>query len=66
MKTMTGAAIAPNDLDLLSLPARQLVFLYVDEIFSDYVDRAATLPEVVNEIKAIIETLLPPDARLRA
>jgi hypothetical protein len=63
---MTGPAIAKNDHDLSSLPARQLVFLYVDEIFSDYVDRAATLPEVVNEIKAIIETLLPPEPALRA
>lgn len=55
---MTGTAMLETDADLLSLSPRQLVFQYVDEIFSDYVDSIATLPEVVNEIKSIMETLL--------
>ena len=62
METMTGRSIAESDAELLSMSIHDLVFLYVDEIFSDYADRAATLPEVVDEIKSIIDTLLrhPP------
>jgi hypothetical protein len=62
METMTGPAIAEIDADLLTMSSRQLVFRYIDEIFSDYADRLASLPEVVDEIKTIVNTLLqhPP------
>jgi hypothetical protein len=62
MTTLTGPSMEDADADLLSMPVRQLVFQYVDEIFSDYADKLATLPEVVDEIKTIMETLLqhPP------
>ena len=46
------------DADLFSLPLDQLLYRYVDEIFSDYLDKTATLPEVLDEIKAIIAILI--------
>src|SRR4051812_17717779 len=45
METMTGPTIAEIDADLLTMSSRQLVFRYIDEIFSDYADRFASLPE---------------------
>ena len=62
MEIMTGLSKVATDAELSSLSIRQLVLQYVDEIFSDYADKAATLPEVVDEIKSIIETLIqyPP------
>ena len=46
------------DADLFSLPLDRLLYRYVDEIFSDYLDRTATLPKVLDEIKAIIAVLI--------
>ena len=46
------------DAELFSLPFDQFLDRYVDEIFSDYLDRTATLPEVLDEIKAIIAVLI--------
>ena len=69
MEMMTGPSRADDDAELSSLSVHQLVFQYVDEVFSDYADRAATLPEVVQEIKEIIGTLLrhpPGEAQLRS
>ena len=63
VERMIGPSKLANDADLLSMPTRQLALQYVDEIFSDYVDRLATLPEVVDEIKTIIDTLLRHPSR---
>jgi hypothetical protein len=57
--------LAENEADILSLPLDQLLFGYVDEIFSDYSARKATLLEVRDEIKAIIEELISGRHRQR-
>jgi hypothetical protein len=62
MKTMSGpstySADSQADADLCSMPFDQFLNQYVDEIFSNYLDRTATLPEVLDEIKAIIAILI--------
>ena len=45
------------------LPLDQLLYEYVDEIFSDYRAQRANLVEVVDEIKAIIKELIPANRR---
>ena len=59
MEPMAGPSRTDRDADLLDLTTHQLLLQYVDEIFSDYLERTVTLPEVVDEIKSIIETLVP-------
>ena len=61
METMPGHAQSyrvDTDHDILSLTTSQMLNLYVEEIFSDYLSQAATLPEVMDEIKAIIQGLI--------
>ena len=50
------------DADLFSMPFDQLLYQYVEEIFADLLDRTATLPEVLDEIKAIIAILIESGA----
>ena len=62
METMSGPSSysvdSQADADLLSMPFDQFLYGYVDVIFSDYLDRTATLPEVLDEIKTIIAILV--------
>ena len=57
MKTMLRVVDSAHEADLL--PMDQLLYEYVDEIFSDYRAQRASLVEVVDEIKAIIGELIP-------
>jgi|SoiMethySBSTD1v2_1073268.scaffolds.fasta_scaffold806437_1 hypothetical protein len=69
METMSGpapySADSQADADLFSMPFDQFLYRYVDEIFSDYLDRTATLPEVLDEIKGIIAILIEAPRRVR-
>jgi hypothetical protein len=64
MKTITGPSqcstdnLAEDETSIFSLPLDRFLFGYVDEIFSDYSAQRATLLEVRDEIKAIIEELI--------
>jgi hypothetical protein len=63
METMSGPSPysivhSQCDAELFSLSFDQLLGRYVDEIFSDYLDRRATVPEVLDEIKGIIAVLI--------
>ena len=62
METMFGpspySVDSQADADLYSMPLDRLLYRYVEEIFSNYLDQTATLPEVLDEIKAIIAILI--------
>ena len=58
---MSGALLR-DDEELLALPTNELLYQYVEEIFSDYRDQKATLREALDEMKGIIDVLLAPRA----